>query len=429
MLAGLGGVVVRTLLGRRRSGGTGREPNSDAARVRDQLRALLGDTFSLPDEGVPLGWAQSLERAQASVRDRRERERARAELLAGVAEAEGRARALIDSLFTGWDPGGDLTTALEEARTEAREAARRQEEARAARRELDRLEGEQVAAASTHEAAARKVRELEERVAALGEGDLARGVEAAATRLRARDLAAELRAELAQSGTELDPSEAPGSTDEVAQLSADEAALTETIEDLARRVRGLEKDLEHLQGRLTLGDLDGEVSALRAERDRLSRMRDRSWLLARLLAEADRRVREEHQPEVLREAGHSLTLLTGGRYDRLLVDEDGGGFHLAGPAAPRPIALASPLSTGTREQVYLALRLALLRPLEGRGESLPLSLDEVLVNWDSSRRARGLDLIAQTARQRQVFFFTCHESMASEAEERGAFRLDLPTPA
>ncbi|NNF27618.1 MAG: hypothetical protein HKN73_10405, partial [Gemmatimonadetes bacterium] len=79
----------------------------------------------------------------------------------------------------------------------------------------------------------------------------------------------------------------------------------------------------------------------------------------------------------------------------------------------------SPLSTGTREQVYLALRLAIIDHLDARGERLPLFMDEAFVNWDAGRRDRAFELMAHISKTRQVFFFTCHPEMAEELAQRG----------
>ncbi len=129
----------------------------------------------------------------------------------------------------------------------------------------------------------------------------------------------------------------------------------------------------------------------------------------------------------MRRASGYLERLTGGRYDRLLVDEQGKGdlFHLAGPGFPKPIPLAAPVSTGTLEQAYLSLRLAIVDHLDPGEERLPLFLDEAFVNWDDERRARGLEVVAEIAERRQVFAFTCHPSMASRLESLGATVLPL----
>ena len=119
--------------------------------------------------------------------------------------------------------------------------------------------------------------------------------------------------------------------------------------------------------------------------------------------------------------------LTAGRYHRILVDETGDGelFQLAGPGLPRPVPLTSPISTGTLEQAYLSLRLAIVDHLDHGQERLPLFLDEALVNWDAVRRERGLEVLAEVSGGRQVFAFTCHPEMASRLEAHGAHVVRL----
>ena len=72
--------------------------------------------------------------------------------------------------------------------------------------------------------------------------------------------------------------------------------------------------------------VDGEIATLEEEETRLLAERDRRWILAHLVREADRRFREEHQPDLLRRAGAWLAELTEGRYLRMVAD-DGSGEH------------------------------------------------------------------------------------------------------
>ena len=68
------------------------------------------------------------------------------------------------------------------------------------------------------------------------------------------------------------------------------------------------------------------------------------------------------------------------------------------------------LSSGTREAVFLSLRLALVADFTRRGIVLPLILDDVLGEFRPPSRAscrRGLVDFAE--RGHQVLLFTCHE--------------------
>src|SRR5690606_12159437 len=181
----------------------------------------------------------------------------------------------------------------------------------------------------------------------------------------------------------------------------------------------------------TLDQVDGEIAALEEERRRLLRKRDRLALLSRVLQEADRRFRDEHQPDVLRRAGAYLSTITGGRYVRLFLDQKGTGLQLGLLRAdePFPRTVSFPLSRGTLDQVYLALRLAIVDRLDANQEPLPLFLDEVFINWDGARRRNALALLEQVSARRQVFFFTCHQWLAEEVlSALPGHQLVLPDP-
>ncbi len=117
---------------------------------------------------------------------------------------------------------------------------------------------------------------------------------------------------------------------------------------------------------------------------------------------------KERQPETLREASNFLEQLTNGKYKRvwtplgtnqLKIDDAGG----------EPIRLEF-LSRGTREAVFVALRLSLVATYARRGVALPLVLDDVLVNFDQDRAlyaAKTLKSFSDLGHQ--VLMFTCHQ--------------------
>ncbi len=314
-----------------------------------------------------------------------------------------------------------------------RRASQRREAATAGRRELARLEEHLETARSDRDAVHRQLTDLSRSLEIIGDADVELGVERATDRLRARDRAAQLLDELERAHPDLDEirarihaAESRGEDwavdeDAVARNKAIELGLTDEIEELGSRARGLEKEIEHLRDRTLVDDLDGQLEELDDARERLVRRRDRLWVMSRIVRDAERILREEHQPALLRRAGSILARLTDGRYDRILLGgRDGRGFRVRGPATPDALEVGHPLSTGTREQIYLALRLAILDHLDRAGEKLPLVLDEVFVNWDPIRRAAGIELIRELAGARQIFFFSCHPDVVQEVAATGA---------
>jgi hypothetical protein len=124
------------------------------------------------------------------------------------------------------------------------------------------------------------------------------------------------------------------------------------------------------------------------------------------------RVRHEYeqhrQPETLREASEYMAKLTGGKYTRiwtplahdiLFVDTT------EGQALPVQV-----LSRGTREQLFVSLRLALVSAYARRGIHLPMILDDVFVNFDAGRTRTACAVLREFAKQgHQLMVFTCHE--------------------
>jgi len=212
------------------------------------------------------------------------------------------------------------------------------------------------------------------------------------------------------------------SDDDLVRHKARLEEIEAEIESLIAKGESLDSDAAHRRGLETVDAVDSEIATMQETEQRLIVERDRKWILGQLVREADRRFREEHQPDLLRRASTYLRQLTGGRYDRLLVDDSASGdlFHIVGPGVEAPIPLARPVSTGTLEQAYLSLRLAIVDHLDEGRERLPLFMDEVFVNWDDGRRNRGLDALTSVSATRQVFAFTCHTDIASELERRGA---------
>jgi uncharacterized protein YhaN len=427
----------------------GREPEGperrlDDARERERTtRTLVLEVL----EGIPVepalldepseALASDFERLQGLLRDHADRESERSDLTkrTDAAEAEASDLAMGLNLDTSL-PAEALPQLLDR---EFRRAERLRAGASTGERELRRLRRERDRLATVRERAEGELERFTESVTGLGGGDLERGVHVSTERLAVHLRADELADELERTHPDLDAQrtrirscEEAGESwtlveDDLARRRAGIDALSERIEELATAAKGLDRDIVHLAAQEAMDAVDGEIAALQEDETRLTRERDRLWVMAQIIREADRRFREEHQPDLIRRAGAYMRHLTGGRYDRILVNETGTGdiFQVLGPGLPRPVTLTPPVSTGTLEQAYFSLRLAIVDHLDQGGERLPLFIDEAFVNWDRERRARGIEVLGSISRTRQLFVFTCHASVAEELRSHGAEVLDL----
>ena len=68
---------------------------------------------------------------------------------------------------------------------------------------------------------------------------------------------------------------------------------------------------------------------------------------------------------------------------------------------------APQLSRGTREQLFLALRMALIDSLQQDDESLPVVFDDIFVNFDTNRRDAAWQTMESFAADKQLIIFEC----------------------
>jgi len=137
---------------------------------------------------------------------------------------------------------------------------------------------------------------------------------------------------------------------------------------------------------------------------------------ALLLRWAIERYRREKQAPLLNRAGQIFTTLTGGSFADLTLefDED-DQVHLTGLRPTGDRVAVSGMSTGTADQLYLALRVASVEDYLERATPLPFVADDLFINFDDARAAAGLEVMGQLAEKTQVLFFTHHEHLVDIA--------------
>lgn len=439
--AGAALLVTGTLLVRSHGPGpAARDERSDpSTRVVRELNAMIAGLELRPEYLSPpaLPLVSSLERLREQITTYDGQKQALDELEERRIARRGAADALGRSL--GRPAADDPLTFLHKLEDDLREAERARDAAEQATGERERLLRARETTAADLDRQDEARRALLARVIELCGESGPEEIQAVQHRIDTHARADRLEEDLEQAHPDLDDRKAriravdasgaswAVSEDELTERRVRIEEAEQEVEQLVGRLRALERDVVHLRGQETVDAIDGALDALREEDARLVTERDRKWVLARLIREADRRFREEHQPDLVRRASDYLRRLTDGRYERLLVDErsEGDLFHLVGPALPRPVPLAAPISTGTLEQAYLALRLAIVDHLDQERERLPLFIDEAFVNWDAARRDQGLEVLAEVSRSRQVFAFTCHPEMADRLVERGGRMVRL----
>jgi uncharacterized protein YhaN len=156
----------------------------------------------------------------------------------------------------------------------------------------------------------------------------------------------------------------------------------------------------------------------------------RQWvvlkLAAHMLGKSMENYREQQADPVMTRAGGIFSVLTGGRFARLVQDYDSDdelqllAERVTGEHVPLP-----GLSEGTGDQLYLALRLAFLEDYSTRNEPAPLVVDDIFQTFDDDRTAAGLKALAATSGRFQTILFTHETSVVDIANREIGGDLDL----
>ncbi|KAJ3047094.1 hypothetical protein HK102_013003, partial [Quaeritorhiza haematococci] len=128
------------------------------------------------------------------------------------------------------------------------------------------------------------------------------------------------------------------------------------------------------------------------------------------------RFEQDARPEMLRETSRIFGTMTGGRYVAVeRPDDDEAPLQVR--RVDGEVLEPHQLSAGSREQLYLAIRLAYVLHYCGRAESLPIVMDDVLANFDDDRSRRTLRALGEVSRKVQVLFLTCHPHVVELGRE------------
>ena len=187
---------------------------------------------------------------------------------------------------------------------------------------------------------------------------------------------------------------------EIDQLKQLQTRLHQQRGEFLQEVKMLGEDSRLDVVRLELNAVEAEIANQQKE-----------WQVLAASTQIFEVIRESYeakrQPETLKEASGYLERLTAGKYKRIwtrlvgeeLLVDNGNDESLS----------VDKLSRGTRETVFLSLRMALVSAYARRGTLVPLVLDDVLVNFDGHRAQLAAEVLVDYASKGyQILMFTCH---------------------
>ncbi len=197
--------------------------------------------------------------------------------------------------------------------------------------------------------------------------------------------------------------EKPTQPDDLAYTESETARL---LSDANAEILKLRETLGENQGQMASkgqkGALEAELAAVNARIRSLEDTYAALTIAQEALADASAELQRRFAPKISARAQELFSALTAGRYDRLTLGED---LSLRSAAATEDVLQdAIWRSSGTADQMYLALRLAVAEALS---PNAPLVLDDALIRFDDVRLKQALTILGEEAKNKQILLFTC----------------------
>ncbi|MBF0109506.1 MAG: AAA family ATPase [Magnetococcales bacterium] len=197
--------------------------------------------------------------------------------------------------------------------------------------------------------------------------------------------------------------------------------LTGELRTLDQDYGGEVRELQAMTGSDAVACLRQEMEGLGHDLVRHAEHHVRLGLAEGLLQRVIERFQEQNQDPVLHGAARYFRELTAGSFVDLRLDHDGQRhfFHGVRPGGER--VRVEGMSAGTRDQLFLALRLGAMESLNEGHQPMPLILDDLLVHFDDHRAAAALKILSGL--ERQVIYFTHHPHLLELAHRHLASGL------
>ena len=196
-----------------------------------------------------------------------------------------------------------------------------------------------------------------------------------------------------------------------------ERILKKDIEGVFKEASEIEKEYENTMYRLSqinaernvvestsgrLAEIVEELEELKQEREKLLNYNDTIEIAKEVLKESYDELKNNVGPEFDKKLSYIVKKITNGKYDDVYIDIN---HNIKMKIEHGEYVNLERFSTGTIEQVNLALRLAYIDTISK--ESLPIILDEAFAFYDDERLANIMRFLSEEYINRQVIIFTC----------------------
>ena len=207
-----------------------------------------------------------------------------------------------------------------------------------------------------------------------------------------------------------------GVTGQIADGETEIEGLDGQVEAAQGNVFSTKQRLDAIDGGTAAADAQQIARSLAARIAKEARAYARTRLASAVLNRVVQLYREQHQGPLLHRAAEVFARITLGSFSGLTVDYEDDRQVLLGVRPDTTRVPVTGMSQGTRDQLFLSLRLAAIEQhIEGRGP-FPVIVDDLLVQFDDDRAVATLVVLGELSAKTQVLFFTHHKHLVDLAE-------------
>ena len=191
---------------------------------------------------------------------------------------------------------------------------------------------------------------------------------------------------------------------EMSSLQKEEEACSEEIEKQQKIQWELEKKLEHLASCKTQAEA---LNRSLSENARIQEEIDAIDLAQETMTSLSTSIRDSFGLYLNKTASELISSITGGAYGSMSIDQNLNVFM----NTPSRLVPLDQVSTGTMDQIHLAVRLAAAKLMQTGPDFMPLIFDDSFTLYDDERLKTALKWLA-SAYENQIIIFTCHQREA-----------------
>ena len=187
-------------------------------------------------------------------------------------------------------------------------------------------------------------------------------------------------------------------------------SINDSIEDYKKLIADI---IKHLQNKFSvtsinkdLSDIGHEISIKEDEKKSLEGKKLALEIAMNTLSEVNDELSTDFMPKLNSRLSDIINKITDNNYATLSCDNE---FNLNTIKQDSSFVIPEDyLSSGTTDQIYFALRIALLELITSKtNESLPIILDEIFAAYDDIRTRKTIEFLKELSGKYQIILFTC----------------------